>query len=75
LQQGIKALGLSASQEVDGQVARDGKEPGFKSPGPPVLVALFEYPDPGFLEKILSFLAAAREHEQVAEQAVLILLD
>ena len=54
---------------------RDGEEPGFELRFAVILVAALEDADPRFLEKIFGALFVAGDVEQVAEQAVLILLD
>src|SRR5260370_14953427 len=54
---------------------RDGEEPAFKFRFAIILVAALEDADPGFLEKIFGALFVSRDVDEVAEQAVLILLD
>src|SRR5258708_11991539 len=54
---------------------RDGEEPSFKLRFAVILVAALENADPCLLEEILGALFVSGDVDQVAEQAVLILLD
>ena len=56
-------------------MARDGEEPGFEFRLAVVLVAALENADPRFLKKIFGAFFVSGDIHQVAEQAVLILLD
>jgi hypothetical protein len=53
----------------------DGKKPGAEFVLAVVLMAAFEDSNPGFLEKVFSQLAVSGEVGQIAQQAMLILLD
>jgi hypothetical protein len=71
----VNALRLFAAVPIENQVAGDGEKPGFKFPFAVVLVAAFEYAEPGFLKKVFGVFAVGGEMQQVTEQAKLILLD
>ena len=73
--EGVEALRFSGALPINDQVAGDGEEPGLEFGFAVVLVAAFEDADPGFLEKIFGALFVAGDVDEVAEQAVLILLD
>jgi hypothetical protein len=60
---------------IDHEVAGDRKQPGLEFPACAVLGAALKYADPGVLEKILRHLLIAREIQEVAVEAVLVLLD
>jgi len=69
MQQGLQAFGLAAAQMVNGKVAGDGEQPGFKTPAGIVLVALLEDANPRLLKKVLRRLTVSRKRPQVAGQA------
>ena len=73
--QRVQALRFFRALPVDHQMAGDGEEPGFKFGFAVVLVAALEDADPGFLEKVFGALFVSGDVDEVAEQAVLILLD
>ena len=67
-----RPIGLALAQPVDGEVTRNGEKPGFKPPPGIVQVALLQYPNPGFLEKVLRRLTVARKSPEVAGQPELV---
>ena len=73
--QRIEALRFLGALPVNDEVTGDGEEPGLKSRSTVILVAALEDADPSFLKKIFGALFVSRDVDQVAEQAVLILLD
>src|SRR5712664_3978187 len=75
IRQRVQTLRLLSSLPINDQVACDGEEPGFKLRLAVVLVATLEDADPRLLEKVFGPLSASRDVDEIAEQAVLILLD
>src|SRR6266852_5717674 len=75
VRQRVEALRFLGTLPIDNQMPRDGEEPSFKFGFAVVLVAALENADPGLLEKILGALFVSGDVDQVAEQAVLILLN
>src|SRR5260370_350188 len=71
----VEALGFPGALPVNDQMTGDGEEPGFKFRFAVILVAALEDADPGFLEEVLGALFVSRDIDEVAEQAVFILLD
>src|SRR5690242_6238273 len=66
---------MLAACVVDNEVARDRHQPGLELVARAVLRAAFEDANPGVLEDVLCELRISREVEEVAIQAMLILLD
>ena len=75
IQQTVETGWLLAAHVVDGQVARDGEEPGAEAVLVVELVAAFEHANPGFLEKVFGQFAASCQVHEIAEQAMLVLFD
>jgi len=55
--QRVDALRFFAAMPIENKITGDGEKPGFKFPFAIVLVAAFEYAEPGFLEKVFGALA------------------
>lgn len=68
----VEAFGAFSAAGIDHQVTRDGKQPGLELRLAVVLMTPGKNPQPGLLKKISGGLPAARQIEQVAEEAVLV---
>ena len=66
---------MFAAHGIDGEVARNGEEPGAECIFVVELVSAFEDADPGFLEEVFGQFAASGQVHEVAEKAMLVLLD
>jgi len=73
--QRVQALRFLRALPVNHQVPRDGEQPGFKFGFAVVLVPALEDADPCLLKKILRAFFVSRDVDEIAEQAVLILLN
>ena len=60
---------------IDGEIARDGEEPGLKARTPVVGGATLQNPQPRLLHEVIDTVAPAQQVDEVANEAVLILLD
>src|ERR1019366_6859713 len=75
IQQAVEAGGLLAAHMIDRQVARHREEPCAECVLVVELVPAFEHADPRFLEEVFRQIAAAGQVHEIAEKAMLVLLD
>ena len=61
--------------QIEHQMPRDGKQPGFELRLAIVLIAAVQNADPGLLKQVFGRLRPGGQIEQIAEEALLILLD
>src|SRR5215472_3893440 len=71
----VKAEGSALAEVVESEIARDAEEPGLEAGMAVVGGAALEDTKPGFLHEIVDALAPAEQINEIANKAVLILLD